>query len=484
MSSRAATRLIVVGTGVAGLVTALSAAPRPVMLIGASPAGRGGCTVLAQGGIAAAMAAEDSAAAHAHDTLTAGAEHNDIDAVHYLVENAAPAVHWLQSLGLEFDRSEDHLQLGREGGHSCARIVHAGGDASGHALLQTLTRAAQKAKHITWMPRAVLDAICLRGGNVSGVGLLGVHGGSPEEFMCAELVLATGGCGALFASTTNPAGNNGNGLALALACGARARDIEFMQFHPTAMDVRQAGALPLVTEALRGAGASLQDDRGNALMRGRHPLGDLAPRDIVARRVWECRQAGGRAWLDATGLTGDWMQRFPTVFELCRRYRIDPRVQRIPVTPAAHFHMGGIRVDLEGRTDIPGLYAVGEVACNGVHGANRLASNSLLEGVVFGRRLGRHLSNVQMHLPFQGKQIWVERGAAAEPRALRGIRELAWQGLGPVRSATQIDHALERLGSQPRLGQTWQGKLIQRFLDAARQRKLSVGAHYRDDSLI
>jgi len=482
--SRAATRLIVVGTGVAGLVTALSAAPRPVMLIGASPPGSGGCTDLAQGGIAAALADDDSSAAHARDTIVAGADHNDYEAVQYLVGNAALAVHWLQSLGVPFDRSGDGLELGREAGHGCARIVHAGGDASGHALLQALSRAAQTAEHITWKPRAVLDAVCVRAGSISGVGLRDVHGGSPEEIMCAELVLATGGCGALFASTTNPASANGNGLALALACGARARDIEFMQFHPTAMDVRQVGALPLVTEALRGAGARLEDDDGDALMDGRHSLGDLAPRDIVARRVWMCRQAGGRAWLNATGLKGDWEQRFPTVFKLCRHYRIDPRVQRIPVKPAAHFHMGGIRVDLEGRTEVPGLYAVGEVACNGVHGANRLASNSLLEGVVYGRRLGRLLSTVQMHLPFQGKQVWVDLGASAESRGLREIRQLAWQGLGPVRSTALIDQALARLSCERKLGQTWQGKLVHRFLQAAQRRKLSLGAHYRDDSLV
>ena len=474
----AASRLVVVGTGVAGLVTALSAAPRPVLLVGGSPPGSGGCTALAQGGIAAAMAFDDSPAEHARDTMTAGAHHNDHDAVHYLVGEAGLAVRWLQAQGIAFDRDGNGLQLGREGGHGCSRIVHAGGDASGQALLQALTNAAQRAHHITWLAPAWLEAIRLCEGRVSGVVLVVPHTGSAQELECAELVLATGGCGALFAATTNPPTADGNGLALALACGARLRDAEFMQFHPTALDVEQEGALPLITEALRGAGARLVDDEGCALMDARHAMGDLAPRDHVARRVWECRQAGRRVWLDATALKGDWAQRFPTVFALCGRHGIDPRHQRIPVTPAAHFHMGGIAVDLDGSSSVPGLYAVGEVACNGVHGANRLASNSLLEGVVFGRRLGRRLADIRLHVPAHGRQRWVDRGPAADKHALGELRQLAGSALGPMRQRARMSDAMEHLSFHPGLHQAWQGKLVIRFLQAALQRRKSVGAHF------
>lgn len=473
--------LVVVGAGVAGLTTALSAAPRPVLLVGGSPPGSGGCTALAQGGIAAAMAFDDSAAEHARDTITAGANHNDHEAVQYLVGSAGLAVRWLQAQGIDFDHDANGLQLGREGGHGCSRIVHAGGDASGHALLTALARAAQQARHITWRAPASLDAIQLCDGRVSGVALVDPATGVSQELECAELVLATGGCGALFAATTNPATADGNGLALALACGARLRDAEFVQFHPTALDVEQDGALPLITEALRGAGARLVDDEGRAVMDTRHPMGDLAPRDHVARRVWECRQVGGRVWLDTTSLKGDWEQRFPTVFALCARHGIDPRRQRIPVTPAAHFHMGGISVDLDGYTSVPGLYAVGEVACNGVHGANRLASNSLLEGVVFGRRLGGRLADIRLHAPSRGQQHWVDRGRTADSQALGELRQLAWSALGPVRHGSRMIEAEGHIATDDQLHGTWQGKLMARFLRAALQRRKSLGAHFRAD---
>ncbi|MDR7068098.1 L-aspartate oxidase [Pseudoxanthomonas japonensis] len=413
--------------------------------------------------------------------MTAGANHNDYEAVQYLVGNAGLAVRWLQAQGIDFDRDADGLQLGREGGHGCPRIVHAGGDASGHALLTALAQAAQQARHITWRAPAWLDAIQLRDGRISGVALADTATRMPQELACAELVLATGGCGALFAATTNPATADGNGLALALACGARLRDSEFVQFHPTALDVEQDGALPLITEALRGAGARLVDDEGRAVMDTLHPMGDLAPRDHVARRVWEYRQAGGRVWLDATSLRGDWEQRFPTVVALCGQHGIDPRQQRIPVTPAAHFHMGGIAVDLDGYTSVPGLYAVGEVACNGVHGANRLASNSLLEGVVFGRRLGHRLADIRLHAPSSGQHHWVDRGRTADAQALGILQQLAWSTLGPVRHGSRMIEAERYLATDDRLHETWQGKLIARFLLAALQRQKSLGAHFRAD---
>ena len=288
----------------------------------------------------------------------------------------------------------------------------AGGDASGASLLLALIRTAQHAPHIDWRPPATLDALRVGEHGITGLRVVWPEEGRSEEIDCAELVLATGGCGALFAASTNPSGADGNGLALALAAGAQPRDLEFVQFHPTALSVKVNGALPLITEALRGAGARLYDDDGAPIMADHHPLGDLAPRDVVARQVWQAQQAGQRIWLDATHLHETWLLQFPTVYALCRAHGIDPRVQRIPVTPAAHFHMGGVAVDLDGRSAVRGLYAVGEAACNGVHGANRLASNSLLEGVVYGRRLGQSLAGIPRHLPAD-RGRWVVRGRDA-----------------------------------------------------------------------
>lgn len=473
--------LVVVGCGVAGLSVALAATPRPVVLVGRSPAGHDCATALAQGGIAAALDAGDSPTAHARDTLAAGAGHNDAAAVHYLTRQAGAAVEWLQAQGVAFDRLGMRLLLGREGGHGHDRIVHCGGDASGAALLAALERAVTAAAHIDWRPPSALAAIQLRDDRVAGIRTIAGTGGRSEEIACADLVLATGGCGALFAATTNPPGADGNGLAIAMAAGAAMRDLEFMQFHPTALDVASQGALPLVTEALRGAGARLLDGSGQALMAGVHPHGDLAPRDIVARQVWRCQQAGRQVWLDATGVQGDWQARFPTVLGICRGHGIDPRVQPIPVTPAAHFHMGGIAVDAGGRSSVRGLHAVGEVACNGVHGANRLASNSLLEGVVFGRRLGQRLADSRLPPSTARASRWVDRGAEAGQDAMPRLRALLWHALGPVRAAGTMTAAMAALGSDDALSHTWQGKLAAHLLRAALRRPGSLGAHYRSD---
>ena len=273
--------LVVVGAGVAGLCLALSAAPRRVLLI--SRGSGDGATSLAQGGIAAALAAGDHPGRHAADTLAAGAAHNDIAAVRRLVHAAPGAIRWLAAQGVPFDRDEKGgWQLGREGGHDCARIVHAGGDASGRELVAALLRAAAGASHIERCEGWMLEALNLQAGAVSGLRLRGCRGQGMREIEATDVVLATGGIGALFAATTNPPGADGAGLALALVAGAAARDLEFLQFHPTALDVPGMSPLPLVTEALRGAGAVLLDEAGTRLMPGVHPLADLAPRDGVA----------------------------------------------------------------------------------------------------------------------------------------------------------------------------------------------------------
>ena len=460
------------------MVTALAAAPAPVRLLCRAHDGSGSASALAQGGIAAALDPHDSAAAHASDTLEAGAHHNDAAMVHWLTGEAPRTIAWLQQQGVVFDRAaEGALQLGREGGHGVARIVHAGGDASGAALVRALRVRVQAAPHVQWRGGVDVDALLLRDGGVVGVRTCDERG-RQQPIEAAAVVLATGGIGALYAHTSNPAGADGAGLALGLAGGALPRDLEFVQFHPTALDIG-GHCLPLITEALRGAGARLLDDAGQPLMRGLHPLGDLAPRDVVARRVWQMQREGGKVWLDATGVEGDWHIRFPTVLAACLAHGFDPRQVPLPVTPAAHFHMGGLATGPDGRSTLAGLHAVGEVACNGVHGANRLASNSLLEGVACGRRLGAALARVAPSHGGPGSHRWVERGAGLPSPQLAALRALLWQAAGPVREASSLRDAWRTCAAALDAG--WQMRLATSLLRAAVLRRRSLGAHCRQD---
>jgi len=469
--------LVVVGAGVAGLATALAAAPAPVLLICREANGAGSASALAQGGLAAALDPMDSPQAHACDTLVAGAGHNQASMVEWLCRRAPDTVGWLDAQGVIFDRAGDgNLALAREGGHGAARIVHVGGDATGAALVRALQARARAATHIEWRDGLDAEALLLRGGRVCGLRARDASGNG-HEIEAAAIVLATGGLGAMFARTSNPPGADGAGLALALAAGAQARDLEFVQFHPTALDV-DGQCLPLLTEALRGAGATLHDHAGRALMAGLHPLGDLAPRDIVARRVWQARRDGG-AWLDARGVQGDFSRCFPTVLAASLAHGFDPRQAPLPITPVAHFHMGGIAVDAEGATSLPGLHAVGEVACTGAHGANRLASNSLLEGVACGRRLGERLSDHALPDP-SGPSHWCERGVALPPAQLHRLRGLLWSAAGPLRKGSGLRRALAECAEQQAAG--WQARLAVALLDAALQRRQSLGAHYRTDA--
>ena len=463
--------VIIVGGGIAGLSAALAAAPAPVLLLARAAGARGAASALAQGGIAAAIAAGDRPADHARDTCVAGSHHNDCCIVDLLTSSAGAAVRWLQEIGVAFDRDPDgSLQLGREGGHDRARIVHAGGDATGAKVMEALVAAARAATHIERRAGVEVDGLVLRDGRVCGVCVTHADG-TREALHGRAVVLATGGIGGLFAQTSNPADADGNGLALALAAGAAARDLEFVQFHPTALALPGLHSLPLVSEALRGAGARLLDAQGIPLMDGVHPLADLAPRDIVARRVWQACRDGG-ALLDAHKVGAAFPQRFPTVFQTCMEHGIDPRVQPIPVAPAAHFHMGGIAVDADGRSSLPGLFAVGEVACNGVHGANRLASNSLLEGVVFGRRLGYLLGALPASGYEKGRFQLVRRSPPLDAVRLTCLRELMMQAMGPVRSGGALRDALAECETLD----GWQSELARTMLEAALCRTASLGA--------
>ena len=471
--------IIIVGGGIAGLATALAAAPAPVLLLTRAPGAKGAASAMAQGGIAAAIAPGDTAAAHAHDTCVAGSRHNDRAIVDLLTQGAGDAVQWLQGLGVVFDRDGDgRLQLGREGGHDRPRIVHAGGDATGARVMDALVAAARAAGHIERRAGMEVDGLLLRNGEACGV-RASASDGSHHEFSGRAVVLATGGIGGLFAQTSNPPDADGSGLALALAAGAALRDLEFIQFHPTALALPGLHSLPLVTEALRGAGARLLDDAGQTLMQGVHPLVDLAPRDIVARRVWQACREGG-AWLDAHRLGSALPRQFPTVFQSCMGHGIDPRVQPIPVAPAAHFHMGGIAVDAEGRSSLPGLFAVGEAACNGVHGANRLASNSLLEGVVFGRRLGGLLRELPARTAGSGGAAARCRPQALDAQSLSRLRELLMRAMGPERDGIALRAAREECAALARAG--WQGGVALALVDAALRRGQSLGAHFRSDA--
>ncbi len=380
--------VLIVGAGLAGLSAALAAAPRPVLVLAAAPLGEGCSSGWAQGGIAVALADDDDPALHAADTLAAGAGLCDPVAVDILTREGPDAVRALTALGAPFDRRPDggYIQS-LEAAHSRARVTRAGGDGAGAAIMGAVIAAVRAAGHVEvregWRVRALLaDA---RG---AARGVLADHGGRVVEIVAPATILATGGLGGLYAVTTNPAAARGEGLALAAAVGARIVDPEFVQFHPTAIDVG-ADPSPLATEALRGEGACLVDSAGDAFMARYHPSAELAPRDVVARAIAVERAAGRGAFLDARSAVGAaFPEHFPAVFAACMAAGLDPRVRPIPVLPAAHYHMGGIATDVDGRTSAPGLFAVGECASTGVHGANRLASNSLLEAAVFGRRAG------------------------------------------------------------------------------------------------
>lgn len=395
--------VVVVGSGVAGLSVALRLAGRRRVLVLSRGDGLDGSTPWAQGGIAAAVRDTDDPAAHAADTLAAAAGAGDPAAVAELVGAAPGAVVDLLGLGARLDRDPDgRLSVTREGGHHADRIVHAGGDATGAEVARCLHAAVAAAGVPVRTGTRVVEVLTTAGDgpdrSVTGVLLAGPDGRA-WTVAAPAVVLATGGIGHAYASSTNPDGVTGDGLALALRAGAVLTDLEFVQFHPTALwtGPDASGRVPLVSEAVRGAGAVLRDVTGARVMSGHHPLGDLAPRDVVARAITQRLErapggVGDHVLLDTTSLGAATIRRrFPTMLAACAAIGLDPVTDPVPVAPAEHFLCGGIRTDGWGRTGVTGLYAVGEVAATGVHGANRLASNSLLEGLVFGRRTADRL---------------------------------------------------------------------------------------------
>jgi L-aspartate oxidase len=487
MVDRLRTRFLVVGSGVAGLHTAWRASDSGDVLLLTKRSLFDSATAYAQGGIAAALGAGDSPALHRQDTLAAGAALCDAAAVQVLVEEGPARVRELQTAGAEFDLDpRGRLELGREAAHSKNRIVHAHGDQTGAEVARTLVARVRDTNRVRVLEKTrVLDLIMRRG---ACLGVRASVKGRATEIIADATVVATGGCGQIYRYTTNPVVATGDGYAIVHRAGVRLVDMEFVQFHPTALDTPE-NPLALISETVRGEGAILVNDRGDRFMRGRHRLAELAPRDVVARAIFRERRRGP-VFLDARELGERFADRFPGIFSLCMARGIDPRRDLIPVTPAAHYMMGGVVTDLRGRSSAVRLYAVGEVARTGVHGANRLASNSLLEGLVFAERVARDLaSNAPLTtVPPIGK--WkvpplMDRGAAQV--AADDIRAVMWEYAGIARTARGLRTALDKLdeiGRRLSGGATEERNMLQTaqlVAEAALLRKESRGGHYRAD---
>ncbi|MER7796652.1 L-aspartate oxidase [Microbacterium sp. NPDC096154] len=485
------TSAIVVGTGIAGLTFALHAARRGVdVTLVSKAAADEGSTRLAQGGIAGAVFAADRISDHARDTLAAGAGLCDEAAVHVLVSEGPARVRELAGWGIAFDRDADgRLRGGLEAAHSFPRILHAGGDATGLAIESALLRAAREAG-IRIIEHAFLTGIVMSAGRANGVRLL--REGRSQTLTADAIVLATGGAGRLFSRTTNPRVATGDGIAAALRAGAEVRDLEFVQFHPT---VLAAGSPFLISEAVRGEGATLIDDEGNRFALDAHPDGELAPRDVVARAVAACMAAqGGRpVRLDATRVPR-LRERFPSIDAAMRERGLDWTREPVPVTPAAHYLMGGVRTDLHARTTLPGLYAIGETARTGVHGANRLASNSLLEGAVFGARAAADVARGGGDHPLRATSpARAEASGDILPFSREALQELMWAHAGLIRDADGLRLAADTIAAwcagrpAPRtVAEHEDDNLLlvaQSLVAAALARPASVGAHCRSDDM-
>jgi L-aspartate oxidase len=474
-------RVLIVGAGLAGLFLALKLAPRPALVLSPAPLGEAAASAWAQGGLAAALGPEDAPALHAADTVAAGAGLVD-PAVALLIATEGPErVRDLLALGVPFDRSADGaLSLSLEAAHSRPRVARVKGDLAGRAIMQALIAAVRAAPHVN-----VVEGLRMTGllqtanGAVAGVACVDAHG-ARVDLTASETVLATGGVGGLFAVTTNPAAALGAGLAAAFTAGALVSDAEFVQFHPTAIDVG-ADPAPLATEALRGEGARLINGAGEGFMPAYHPSGDLAPRDVVARAIHAEIAAGRGAFLDARAAVGDhFPQAFPAVFAACMAAGLDPRSQPIPIAPAAHYHMGGVVSDLWGRSTLERLSVLGECASTGAHGANRLASNSLLEAVVFAARIGERLRDD----PSGSVAADLHAAPAPDlpPNVLSELRQRMARTAGVMRSAEGLTASLAWIDDAAQTHGPAAALTAARLICAgALARQESRGGHYRED---
>ena len=446
--------VVIVGGGLAGLFCALKLAPRPVTIVTSAPLGRGTSSAWAQGGIAAAIADGDTWQAHLADTVAAGAGLVDEAIAGLVVQEANACIADLLKFGVPFDTDlAGRLTFGREAAHSADRIVHVQGDRAGKAIMASLIDAVEASPSIRVIENHVVEAILTRGRKVIGLQAR-ADGGQAEvatTFDTRAVVLTSGGVGGLYAVTTNPVEARGQGLAMAARAGAILADAEFVQFHPTALAVGKDPA-PLATEALRGKGAILVHGNGTRLMEGLHPDLDLAPRDVVARAIHRAVQTGKGAFLDCRDAIGAaFPEAFPTVYESAMETGIDPVRELLPVAPAAHYHMGGILTDAFGRTSLDGLWAAGEVASTGTHGANRLASNSLLEAAVFAARIAADVIRLMPVAELRYAQLGDTAGTLvlshSDDEARRAIRMVMGRHVGVERTGEGLVAALETLGT-------------------------------------
>lgn len=477
---------VVIGSGLAGTVAAyLLSSQGHVLLLSKSPPSDSN-SFAAQGGIAAAVGSTDNATLHANDTLAAGGGLCAADVVTYITATAPKLIQWLVDIGVPFDKdSAGGISLGLEGGHSRHRILHAGGDATGRMVMETVTAALEHNPTVTRVSHVHVLSL-IQNGSKAVVGALGqLNDGSGEQLQCygrRAVILATGGAGQLFSRSTNPAGATGDGIALAYQVGAPVRNMEFVQFHPTTLDLEGYPSF-LISEAIRGAGGTLVNSQGEVIMAG-YAQGDLEPRDVVARVMYYHLLKGRRVYLDCRGIH-DFAEKFPTIYERCSAYGVDVAKDLIPVSPAAHFMMGGVVAEIDGKTDVPGLYAIGEVASTGVHGANRLASNSLLECLVMAFALADHMSQSTS----DGEQPAMAYGTSwptpllpDRSEILRQVQTIMWEAAGIVRQEDTLQTGLRAMQAlQHKYPQSPAICTATLILRSALLRRESRGAHYRTD---
>ncbi len=471
--------ILIVGGGLAGLFLALKLAPRPCTILTLAPLGQAAASSWAQGGLAAALASDDNPDLHAADTLAAGAGIVDPVVAKLIAHDGPARVRDLIEIGVPFDRTADgELALSLEAAHSRARVARVSGDLAGMAIMEALTYAIAAASHIEIIENAKALSL-LRDDQGRCAGVLAKRDDEIVPVPAAETILCTGGSGGLYSITTNPRSSRGDAVAMGYVAGSMVADAEFVQFHPTAIDVGRDPA-PLATEALRGEGATLIDAAGRAFMRDYHEMGELAPRDEVARAIHAERQAERGAFLDCREAVGaHFSDHFPTVFKACMAAGIDPRVAPIPVAPAMHYHMGGLVTDLWGRTTLEGLSACGEATSTGAHGANRLASNSLLEAVVFAERIARRLGAGTVGQRGAGKG---EAPAELDAEKLEDLRVRMHTHVGVIRDRSGLSGTIDWIEDTISRHGTSRALVAARLIAAAAlARQESRGGHFRRD---
>lgn len=496
--------LCVIGSGAAGSAAALAAAEAGVEVAVVTKAGLSETnTVHAQGGMAAVLTEEDSVESHVADTLGVGCGLAEPDRVESVVRGGPEAVRWLLELGARFDRGEDGaLQLLREGGHSRARIIHAGGDATGREIQRAVRGAVERHPNITTFEHVlVLDVLCDPDGRAQGV-LVRMPTGDRAVIAAGQVILASGGAGQIYRETTNPAIATGDGVAIGFRAGAVVRDLEFVQFHPTMLYIAGAARV-LISETVRGAGGILRDRSGVRFMEDAHPAAELAPRDVVSRAVFRRMVDTGdtNCYLDLSRVEGDPHQLFPGISHICRFFGIDIATDPVPVRPGAHYLVGGLEVDEDGRTCVPGLWAAGECASSGLHGANRMGSNSLLEALVLGLRAGREAARVAPGGGLRNFIVRPPRDRQAAPAGMEvnvqdvtySLKSLMWRELGIERDGPSMEEACRRIElwtravqelapEEPATFELINMLTVARLVGiSARHRNESRGVHYRTD---